>query len=94
MENEEICGLGVVNGKLRLKEYGHVVSQYTKYVRPGSKTINAVVTGLKNVFGTACKDLNAMSLSIVFINKGTSTVDVNVSIDNISGLTNLSVIRT
>ena len=56
MENEGIFGPGITKGKLKLKKCGHMLSQYTKYVRPGSKRIDVVLKGESNVFVTAYKE--------------------------------------
>ena len=94
MENEGIFGPGVTDGKLNLKKYGHTLSQYTKYIPPGSKRIDASLSGASNVFATAYKNMKTGIFTIVFINKNASTINLNVDVKDIPGLTNLKVIRT
>lgn len=94
MENEGIFGPGVTDGKLNLKKYGHALSQYTKYIPPGSKRIDASLSGASNVFATAYKNMKTGIFTIVFINKNASTINLNIDVKDIPGLTNLKVIRT
>lgn len=94
IENEGIFGPGVTDGKLNLKKYGHMLRQYTKYIPPVSKRIDAVLSGASDVFVTAYKNLNTGTFTIVFINKNASTASLTVKVNNITGLSNLKAIRT
>jgi glucuronoarabinoxylan endo-1,4-beta-xylanase len=94
IEKEGIFGPGLTNGKLNLKKYGHALSQYTKYIPPGSKRINAIISYASNVFVTAYRDSTSGTFSFVFINKNPNPVSLNINIKNIPGLKNLRVIRT
>lgn len=94
IEREGIFGPGVTDGELNLKKYGHTLSQYTKYVRPGCERIEAVLTGASNVFVTAYTDEETGRFALVLINKNTAAHSINVDISNIPGLSTLDVVCT
>jgi O-glycosyl hydrolase len=94
LENEGIFGPGVTQGKLNLKKYGQALSQFTKYIPPGSRRIAATVSGGSSLYVTAYEHSHPGNLTIVAINKGTSPQFINVKLTNVDGVGLLDVIRT
>jgi len=94
IESEGIFGSGVTGNELVLKKYGHTLSQYTKYVRPGCERIKAILTGASNVFVTAYTDEETGRFALVAINKNTTARSIDVNISNIPDLSTLGVVCT
>ncbi|MFC2141386.1 hypothetical protein ACFLR7_00445 [Acidobacteriota bacterium] len=85
---------GVVNGKIKLQKYGHGISQYTKFVPPGSIRISADINSTSNVFVTSYKHNELEQFILVFINRNDRPITVRPSVANVQGLSNLDVICT
>jgi len=93
-ETEGIFGPGVTDGKLKLKKVGYALTQYSKYIPPASKRIDITVSNAPMVYATAYTNDTSKRFTVVFINRNTSAVDITVAVSNITGLTNLKIIRT
>lgn len=87
-------GPGVGPGGLRLKKFAHAITQYHRFIEPGSKRIDAAISGASNIFVTAYKHLTSGALTIVTINESTSPASVTVNLSNLSPPASMRGVRT
>ncbi|MBN1116141.1 MAG: T9SS type A sorting domain-containing protein [Bacteroidales bacterium] len=71
---------GLITDDGLLSKRGYVLSQYSKFVRPGNVRVEAEVTNASNVFATAFK--TDTSLVIVVVNNNSNAVNLDFSIAN------------
>lgn len=71
---------GPIDDAGNLTKKGYVMSQFSKYIRPGALRINAVIASAPNVDATAYK--TDTSLVIVVINRNTTSINLDFTIQN------------
>jgi O-glycosyl hydrolase len=87
-------GPGLGPGGLRLKKFGHAMGQYSRFIQPGSRRIDAGVSGASNLFVVACKHPTTGTLTIVMLNHSTSEVSVTANLSHISAPASMRCVRT
>ncbi|MBN1184568.1 MAG: T9SS type A sorting domain-containing protein [Bacteroidales bacterium] len=69
-----------INDEGNITQKGYVMSQFSKFIRPGAVRVDAVVASAPNVDVTAYK--TDTTLAIVVINKNSTSVDLGFTIQN------------
>lgn len=71
---------GLITDDGNISNKGHVISHYSKFIRPGAVRVDGEVTSANGVSATAFK--TDSSLVIVVVNQGTSDVTLDFTIEN------------
>jgi glucuronoarabinoxylan endo-1,4-beta-xylanase len=70
----------------------YILAQWSKFVRPGMKRISATSNPSSGIYVTAFQ--GSSSVVVVAVNTGSSSVTQTFSLQSISGVTSLNVVRT
>jgi len=89
-----IFGPGLGDGGARLKKVGHAITQFHRFIEPGSRRIDATVSGEPNLFASAYRHPASGALTIVMLNMSTTPVDVTVNLANLSAPASMRGVRT
>jgi len=71
---------GLITDDGNISKKGFVMSQFTKFIRPGAVRVDGVITSAPNVDATAYK--TDSSLVIVVVNKNSTSIDLSFAIKN------------
>ncbi len=82
------------SGGIQWKKNVYAFKQFAKYISPGSKRINASVSGASSVYASTYLDESTGRFTVVVINRGTGSHSTSFNISGIQGLSTLNVIRT
>ena len=83
---------GLITDDGSISKRGYVMTQYSKFVRPGAYRVDATLDAASNVDATAFK--TDTSLVVVIVNRNTSEVSLDFTIDNNIGIDTLTQFTT
>jgi len=83
---------GLITDDGNISKKGYVISQFTKFIRPGAVRVNAIPDALPGVDATAYK--TDTSLIIVVVNNNSTEVSLDFTIQNNSGIDTLTQLTT